>query len=222
MKRSLVAGLALVLIAGSAMAAPMGMSVDVATYGDGLIEERNPDTNFDGETQACVTGRDRARAMIIGFDLSSYAGETVLGDGTFTIYQGWLQDPNLPTVVYELTGGAFDEATVTFNNYVGVGAADCTPVLGASLAVISGDSAWGEVSVAIPQATLQAMVDGTVSGLAMSSAPESYINNCWRCREWGDAPVAADDPTLHFDVTPEPTSLILLGLGGLAALRRRR
>jgi PEP-CTERM motif-containing protein len=154
------------------------------------------------------------------WDLSDLAGETVLSDGTFNLYGIWIQS-DLGMTLYELTGGAFDEMTVTYNNYVGAGTLD--DIVGAPLrTTYQGGGSWFELT--IPQATLQGMVDGTIAGLATRNPVGEYWNHCQatREREFHEMPERRTPPYLVFEATPEPATMSLLALGGLAMLRRRK
>jgi hypothetical protein len=147
-------------------------SFDRIVSADARIDANAPDTNYGGDAGTCGTGRGSS-AVLYGMDLSDLAGYTVTDDGTFSVRVYW-KEGSLLMGVYELTGGAFDEMSVTFNSYVGAGG-DITDVLGDMLDS-SDQSGWLDFTV--PMDTIQAMIDGTSAGLATSNVVGSYWNHC--------------------------------------------
>jgi PEP-CTERM motif-containing protein len=213
--RTLLAVLLVLAIAAAADATV----INRLTSADARIDAGNPDTNYGDEMGTCATGRDSS-AVLWAWDLTDLAGETATSDGTFNLFVYWHQS-TLGLALYELTGGAFDEMTVTYNNYVGAGTLD--DIVGAPLATTYEDGGqW--LALTVPQATLQGMIDGTIAGLATRNPPTEYWNHCQatREREFHEMPERRTPPYLVFEATPEPATLSLLALGGLAMLRRRK
>ena len=81
----------------------------------------------------------------------------------------------------------------------------------------------------VPQAVLQGWLDGTNPGVLFSAEqPDNWYQTSsqgyrtqttWHSNE---AATVSQRPKLMFEVIPEPATLIVLGLGGLAMLLRRR
>jgi PEP-CTERM motif len=208
-----------VIVVLSLVAVVDATEVNRLTSADARIYSGDPDANFGDEMGTCATGRDSS-AVLWAWDFSDLAGETVTSDGTFNLFCYWIQS-GLGMTLYELTGGAFDEMTVTYNNYVGAGTLD--DIVGDPLlTTYQAGGSWFELT--IPQATLQGMVDGTIAGLATRNPVGEYWNHCQatREREFHEMPERRTPPYLVFEATPEPATMSLLALGGLAMLRRRK
>ena len=199
--------LALLVVVGLTGAA-YAVTIDRAPAADARIDSGSPDTNYGGDVGSCCSGKD-SQALLFAWDLSDLAGWTATSDGTFNLTVYW-KEGDLCLCLYELIGGPFDEMTVTYNNY------------GADLGAISGDMVdtscdSGDLTLSVPQQTIQDMIDGTVDGLVTRNCPDEYWNHCQATRErdW-------QLPHLVFDAVPEPVTLSVLALGGLLALRRKR
>jgi PEP-CTERM motif-containing protein len=197
------------------------LAYEELAIGDAMISNGN-DTPNGTENQHCVaTNPNHEKAMIIEWDLSAYAGWDAVGDATLKLNVGWMQDNPTVVGIYLLTGGDFDEATVTAVNY-------CTDglvpnVLGTSvngLLDTVGNFTYNEIT--LPQAMMDELLKGTAAGLAVSTGDgtDTWMNACIRTQntDW----TLHAEPTLVFDATPEPATMSLLALGGLALLRRRK
>ena len=158
---------------------------------------------------------------LIRFDLSSLAGQTVTGDGTFSIFPTFT-DPATRTVSLVNPPEAFNEATTTFNNYNPT--ADENDRIGTD--IIPGTTktfstpASEYLNFTLPQALLQSWIDSPASNLGLgvyqAPAPSNDVN--FASRENADA---SKRPLLSFDAVPEPTSAVLLGAALLVTACRR-
>ena len=207
MKRALT--LAVVLAMTSLASADF---FDLTPSGDALIDSTNPDANFGADEGSCASGKN-AKLVLRAWDFSGLAGWTATSDGVFDLTVWW-KEGELCLSVYELLGGAFDEATVTWNSYIGGGTIDDARDPMAPLDTLCTS---GQLLLSIPQATIQKLIDGTIAGLVTGNPPDSWWNHCQATKErdW-------QMPHLTFNAVPEPATLVVLALGGLLALRRRR
>ena len=120
------------------------------------------------------------------------------------------------------TSADFDETTVTWNNYTG-SAADMgywdamTPE--DTQAFVSCGNFEPPQHWAISQAVVQSWADaGGIATVALVRA-SAYHNTChWTTLGWDGGQL----PKLDVTFIPEPATLIVVALGGLAVLRRRR
>ena len=180
-------------------------------------------------------GNNQLYAGYTQLDLSAYAGQTALGDGTLTLWAkrgpGMDEQPG-GFEMTELTkdyvqgqacwnrAATGDDWTVSGSSYWDkAGWGDKGAVVG-EFAVPNTD--WEMKTMVVSQAQIQSWLgDSTVSLLI---APKydgfyayKYINVGAEAPPEGSGPI-----TLTFNVTPEPATMVLLGLGSLMALRRRR
>jgi PEP-CTERM motif len=216
MKRTILAGFVLM-----GMLAMPALAYEELAVDDAMITDGN-DTPNGTELQHCLVSWDPPRAaMIMQWDLSAYPSWDAVGDATFRLNVGWMADNPTPIRIYELTGGAFDETTVTAVNY-------CTDglvgnVLGdlATSALIDTTGNFVYNLITIPQATMDKLLKGTIAGLAITNQEGAGMNACIRTQntDW----TLHAEPMLTFDaVVPEPATLSLLALGGVVALIRRK
>jgi len=180
------------------------------TGGDGGIDDAatvNPVTN----QASSVGGLTQANGKIIfNVGLPSNAGEGFAGNngGVFTGYT----DPNGTVIGTPL-------ASSSTNNLAGNVAAQFpgyTPsasVLGVEMFQGTYDTAGATITLTTPNMNVYKTTDSTTSLTATSGLTTAYTSSSM-----------AINPTVTLSpvVTPEPASLALLGLGGLALISRRR
>lgn len=184
------------------------------------------------------TSPARLRSLATRFDLSTYAGQTVTGDGTITfysrLYPGHTADPNgfqilnlnVDFVFAETTwnnrttGNAWTENSSVYYNKGGLW--DTSGQIG-TFAVTEAD--YTLKTVTVPQATIQSWIDGNNHGIVVAPGNlNTYIT--YRCIDiagFGNSG-SLDIPTLGFSYVPEPATmgLLLLGLGLRVLTVRRR
>jgi len=177
---------------------------------DALIDQSNPDINYETGGSTSLPGKDRTR-FLMSWDFSGVES-TAVGDGTFNIRVSW-QQGGLWLGLYELVGGAFDEATVTYTSYVGLD--PITSIQGSLLDSSDAPAGWWALNV--PQATMQKLLDGTIDGLVLGNLPGQWSNHTI-----ADGESFGIEPYLAFEAVPEPATMMLLGLGTVALFRRRK
>ena len=236
--KKLVLIMAIVLVAGTAQAA----LISVQLPADGSMHEGIHNSNANND-QIYTAGDFFAMEY---FDISAYAGQTVTGDGTLThwYFQTWNYSatPQLDAHQVNNNNADVNPAAMTWNSR-GPGAwldngggamadlqRDTVPnlslgILG-SVVVSDGteDKAW---NITIPQASIQAWLDGTLPPLL------AVVDDTGRYSRWDwftNGGPADRGPILTFDAVegggpggeiPEPAGLGLIGLALLAVRKRR-
>ena len=214
MKKVVIAGLVVM-----GMLAVPALAFEELAVGDAHIKDNNNSPDGTGY-QHCVATAGQTKAMIVEWDLSAYAGWDAVGDATLTISVGWADQNPAPIAAYELIGGDFDETTVTGVSYAG---GDVSSVFGdlagSGLVTETGNFTYADITIA--QASMDKLLKGTADGLALTNVSGTGMNMCIKTKD-ADWTLHAE-PTLTFDaVVPEPATMSLLALGGLAALIRRK
>jgi hypothetical protein len=168
--------------------------------------------NMNYDIPGSGSGKDKMR-YLMSWDFSS-VGKTAVGDGTLNVRFTWAET-TLSAALYELVGPAFNETTVTYNNYV-----DGNPITSIQGALLDSDNTRPlpyYTQFTVPQATMQKLLNGTITGLVVGNLPNAYWNHSIAGGE-----ATGIEPYLQFEAIPEPATIGLLGLGVLAVLRRRR
>jgi hypothetical protein len=239
----LVAAAAWLALPGTATAYVLNPVADTyITTHNGLLQPGVPDpTNGNhGSDSVMWLIPSVPTFALIRFDLSSFAGHDVLGDGVLTLPVVSLH-PNRPavpqTIAIHLALVAWDEGTVTWNNFgVASGPNFGVDIASASVAQITLDAnappeAGSMLSFALPEATLQSWIDapGTNRGFMVYSADNfNQLDITIRSREDtsgnpSQLTFATDGGPDPVDV-PEPMVLAVFGTAilGLGWMRRHR
>jgi PEP-CTERM motif-containing protein len=214
MKQILVTALCVAVFASVSLAGRV-TATDMAPINPG-----SPDTAlFDGSATDC-----NQPVLLYRFDISSIIADTgnvADADGSFESNVQWTE--NIDWLFKAIaTSADFDEATVTWNSYTGsaadMGYWDAMTPEDTQAYVESGNFGAPQYW-AISQATIQSWIDaGGIATLALVRA-DTYYNSChWTNYGWD----AGQLPALNLTTTPEPATMALLALGGLAFLRRRK
>jgi len=220
-----LSGVVLVLVfcvAGMVSAA----QIEISTSSDHWLREVAPDTVYDNDgISVWSTSKGDRRYGVIEFDVSSLAGTTLPGAalGLYSRLHGY-SDQNTPIIqsAYVIAGPI---GGMTWNSYMAGQDAGkvALETLGAyDLPAASGDPAQQEAYLystasAADLALIQAAVDGSGVLSIVLIADESAVYG----QSWGDGDATWSGPAPLL-VIPEPATMTLLSLGGLALIRRRR
>ena len=205
------------LFAGNLMAATVSVGVTQDTFietsgaGDGNVNEGMADPTMLWNYH---NGGAWVATPLFFFDLSSYSGQTVSGDATFTV--SVYSASGISTRSLSLVGltAGFNPVTATHNN-------TSPTIAGATLdAITTVPVAGGTVTFTIPQATLQGWIDNSSTNYGFGlKAASGTADIKYFASESG----ASTAPTLAFNTVPEPSAAMLVGaLGVLGLVKRRR
>jgi hypothetical protein len=186
-----------------------------------------PNFNTGSETSLYLVGMPSQHwSQLVRFDLSAYAGRTVLGPASFKLYlnNGWGGE-SFPTQTVDVKQVlvAWNESTVTWNNFggdPGVQGDEVGPSL-ASLVVNAGTHQGSYVSWTVSSAVVQSWIDNhsTNFGFLVEGATNDFRQDLnFSSREGAHAPI------LEFttDVPLPAAAWGVLGLLGLVGTDRRR
>lgn len=221
--RLALAGLSLGLAVASASAGVVTLTPVADTFITVHPTLGGPSSNHGSDAFLAVIGPNLGNPVVthsmVRFDLSGYAGQTVVGTATFSMYvQGTnFNNPGVAdrNIVIRDIVGVWNEATVTANNasFVPGSVLDTQSIH----YLTSADD--GYVSWTLPAAYVQNWIDASASnnGLFVQNLTGGPINDL----QFGSRE-SAHQPQLAFNTIPEPGCLALLSIGAARMIRRRR
>ena len=219
--RSAVALLAVLLISARASAVTLVPVADTfITIHPGLGgagSNHGPDTSLYVISPNVGSPNPVYTATLVRFDLSAYAGQTIQGPATLSMYvQGTNFGPGIPDRLIALKNisGTWNEATVNANNATLVPGA----IVDQQTVHYLSPADDGYVSWTLPAAYVQGWIDApaTNGGLYVENQSGGPFNDL----QFGSRE-SARPPLLTF-VVPEPATLGLMSIGATALLARRR
>lgn len=199
-----VAALATTTLAVGTQAAVISVNASDATY----VRSNDAATNFQSSgTNVANDNGGSHRIALWTFDFSSIS-DPITGV-TLSLQEnagGGLDEYE----VFGLGDGTIDLSAITWNSAVTDGQVASNRPVGTSLGTFISDGGGSSYSLTLSAAFFEADVDGLVT-IAIVDNTVGVDGIGW-----------ADGAVLNVSTVPEPGSLALLGLGGLALLRRRR
>ena len=236
---TLAAAAALTAVSLATAAQAQISDIQVVATDDAIIDADNPSTNFDSNRSGagaadgpnCLNEMDRYAALF-GFDQDALPDNAMAeSDGEFNV-RIYFNATASTVTLYEIPTD-FDESSVTFDSFLGAGATLSPASFGTPVASFTGaptaDPARdGQTNspgttLTVPMDSIQRLLDGDIAGYALNGG-----NFCLDLKEaFGTGPDSGTpfyDPALQFSfsIVPEPATAGLLGVVGLAMLRRRR
>ena len=170
------------------------------------------------------TNQDFQSYPLVKFDLSSFSGDTVTSNGTFSLFVTAFNGAQSRSVSLNLLQSPFDPQSTTYDNFYG-GEFSGGP-WGATIGSVQpynlSNGANNYYSFTIPQATLQSWIDSPSANNGFAFV-ETFGDNgtvVFSSSSGGDA------PELSFSTVPEPSTYAAIAgslmLVSVAILRRKR
>jgi len=234
MGRMILFLLVLLVVASTASA------FEVQAGTDGWIREADPSHSLyevDGISVWSSSGNDGARRYgLIEFDLSSLAGETVteVHLDLFSALHGY-SDYSKPIKqsIYEIDSSGTALGNLDWNTYIAEkdagkaafetlgaydlpAASDVSPLYDNVYVLSTGSAA----DISLVQNAIDG--DGILSLVLIAAEDGTDYAQSWGDGEAGWAGAPDGNPVLYVNQIPEPATLTLIGLGGVALLRRKR
>lgn len=201
---------------------PMAMAdvVTLHTNADTFISEKSPDANFGDQSLMRVRNREGRVSgwgmdSLVGFDLEPISSWTEVTSATLHLYYAWQSDGD-PTErelsLHQITE-SWDEMDVTWNTRPEY---EPTP---SDVQIVPDDMGmWIEWDVTVD---LQGFIGKTTDNFGWQVVDAEPWDD-WFIPMAGFDTKEADGFSPYLTVVPAPSSLGLLGLGGLCMVRRRR
>jgi hypothetical protein len=204
-----VAAVALVLLCGSAAWAQETFTFYADS--DAWVSDANPTANYGNYTYVSVKDRSGVGESFIRFkddDLATLSGRTVSSASLFMYQYAGTYSPG-DTVNAHAVQAGWQEGAVTWDTKPSY-----NPQTVGSLELTSGINLWREIPVL--QSVVQNWQAGNNFGLALESnkdgKQEEFLGRFYSS-EYSDQALR---PYMKVAVTPEPVSMLLFGLGGVA------
>ena len=192
----------------------------VATANEGIFTRTptvsDPATNGQWCNFNTPSGASVGGMMMFLFDLTSYAGQTVLSDATMTVDLSWSQPGFVFTFGCHQVLSNWTEAVTSWDNFIGTISDDYTLVIGPQMS-LQGFTAGGFYDFAVDQAVVQYMIDNPAQNYGLALVGSG--NPCVRSLYNG---VPGNRPVLTFALVPEPVLVPIIGALVFWAYRRMR
>jgi hypothetical protein len=206
----------------SAAFVPMAMAevITLNTNADTYISEQSPDANYGDQPLMRVRNREGRISgwgvdSLVGFDMAPISTWTEVTSATLHLYYAWQSDndPSGRELSLHRVTESWDEMGVTWNTRPTF---EQTPSGVQFVPVDTG--MWIEWDVT---ADLQGFIDKTIDNFGWQVVDADPWGD-WFIPMSGFTSKEADGFSPYLTIVPAPSSLGLLGLGGLCMVRRRR
>jgi hypothetical protein len=205
-KMNKVMTLAAIVTVSAANAAVINISASDATY---IRSGSNAGTNYQSSnTNVANDNGSYHRIVFYTYDFSAISG--TITDVTWSLTEN-VGSGSDNYVVVGLSDGTIDLGSITWTSADTAGQVASNQPVGTSLASFSGAGGSASYDVTLASSFFDGDADRQVT-LAIYDTDSGITGIGW-----------TDGPTLNVTAVPEPSSAVLLGLGGLlVTLRRRR